>query len=117
MIYGIGVDIVSNERIKLLHERFGERFLNRVFSKREIEYCMNHSNPYPHLSARFAVKEALIKALKKPKGLRFKDIELINLSDGSPTIFIKKRNNQDIFVTISHEKQYSVAFVMVLKPY
>lgn len=115
MIYGIGVDIVSNERIKLLHERFGDRFLHKIFSEREIEYCMNHHNPYPHLSARFAVKEALIKALKKPKGLRLKDIEVINSPDGSPSIFIKNKKNQDVLVTISHEKRYSVGFVIVLK--
>lgn len=115
MIVGIGIDIVSNDRIKLLHQRFGERFLERVFSKREIEYCMRHTNPYPHLSARFAVKEALIKALKKPKGLRLRDIELINSSEGTPQIFVKNIQNQEILVSISHEKDYSVGFVILVK--
>lgn len=112
MIEGIGVDIVSIERIKKLYEKFGRKFLERVFTEEEISYSFNHSNPFPHLAARFAAKEAVIKALKRPKGLTLKDIEVKNNSDGSPEVKISGLNKK-IFISISHERKYTVAFVVV----
>ena len=115
MIEGIGVDIVSVNRIKKLYEKFGVKFLNKIFTDKEIAYCLSHTNPYPHFAARFAVKEAVIKALKKPEGLKLKDIELINNPDGSPEIFLNEKNKKEIFVSISHEKSYAIAFVTILR--
>lgn len=112
MIEGVGVDIVSIERIKSVYEKFNIRFLNRVFTAEEIKYSFSHLNPFPHLAARFAVKEAVIKALKKPKGLKLKDIEVVNNLDGSPEVKIDGLNKK-IFISLSHERNYTVAFVVV----
>lgn len=112
MIEGVGVDIVSVERIRKIYEKFGEKFLNRIFTEEEISYSFSHPNPFPHLAARFAVKEAVIKALKKPSGLSLKQIELKNNSDGSPEIKINGVNKR-ILVSLSHEKNYTVAMVIV----
>lgn len=115
IIHGIGVDIVSIERIKKVYEKFGKKFLERVFTEREINYSFSHSNPFPHLAGRFAGKEAVIKALGKPQGLIFKDIEIINNSNGSPEVLLKKTKNRKIFLSISHENTYAVAFALVVE--
>ncbi|MCS7203049.1 MAG: holo-ACP synthase [Thermodesulfovibrio sp.] len=116
MIEGVGVDIVSVERVRKLYQRFGSKFLRKIFSEEEISYSFNHSNPFPHLAARFAVKEAVIKALKKPKGLTFKDIKVVNNTDGSPKVVLPENFRKKILISISHEKKYTVAFVVVI-PY
>lgn len=128
MIEGIGVDIVSVNRIKKLYEKFGVKFLNKIFTDKEITYCLSHANPYPHFAARFAVKEAVIKALKKPEALKLKDIEILNKSDGSPIVILnnylqngkhlpemKTKVLEKILVSISHEKEYAIAFITILK--
>lgn len=114
MIHGIGVDIVSIDRIKKVYEKFGKKFLQKVFTEREINYSFSHSNPFPYLAARFAGKEAVIKALKKPTGLNFKDIEIINNSDGSPEVNISKIHNKKVLLSISHEKNHTVALALVI---
>ncbi len=119
MIKGIGVDIVSVGRIKAIYEKFGEKFLRKVFTENEIKYCFSHKNPFPHFAARFAAKEAVIKALNKPEGLRLKDIEIIKSIDGSPKIAISgscfgDREKTVINCSLSHEKNYAVAFVIVM---
>ncbi len=63
MIVGLGNDIIENERIRNMYQKFGNRFLERIFSEEEIDYCLSHRDPIPHLAVRFAVKEAAIKAL------------------------------------------------------
>ena len=63
MIHGIGTDLVEVERIRRIHKKYGDRFLNRIFIQEELIYSMKKKDPYPHLAARFALKEALIKAM------------------------------------------------------
>lgn len=58
---GLGTDIVDVERIQKAHERHGDRFLKRIFTEEEQAYCLDMKNPYPHLAARFAAKEAVSK--------------------------------------------------------
>lgn len=113
MIEGIGVDIVSVERIERVYKKFGTKFLERVFADVEINYSFRHANPFVYLAARFAVKEAVLKALKKPEGLRLKDIELHHNKDGSPEVRLPDRFNKKILVSVSHEKTQAVAFVIV----
>jgi len=114
VIEGIGVDIVSNSRIKKLYKRFGEKFLRKIFTDREINYCLSYSNPVPHLAARFAGKEAVIKALEKPERLKLKDIEIINNQNGAPVVLIFGVEKKKIKITLSHEKNYTVAFVIIV---
>src|SRR5258708_39661623 len=62
MILGLGIDIIEVARIKASHEKFGERFLNRILRPDEISYCLSHKQPSPFLAARFAAKEAASNA-------------------------------------------------------
>lgn len=111
---GIGIDIVSNERIRRLHEKFGERFYRKIMTEREISYCLNFSDPIPHIAGRFAAKEAVIKALGKPKGLSLNGIEILNNQRGVPEVFLKGERDKRVLITISHEKSHTVAFAIVL---
>ncbi len=61
-VIGVGVDIIEVARVKGVHERHGDRFLNRILTKEERDYCFGMKNPYPHIAARFAEKEAVSKA-------------------------------------------------------
>ncbi len=114
MIEGIGIDIVSNERIRKIYEKFGEKFLRKVFTDREIDYCFQYKDPIPHLAGRFAVKEAVIKALGKPKGLNPKSIEVIKSPTGMPLTLIRGVEDQKFLISISHEKKYTVALALLV---
>ncbi|MDI6703835.1 MAG: holo-ACP synthase [bacterium] len=122
MIYGLGIDLVEINRMRETIERFGERFLERVFTKNEIGYCQTHKDKYEHLAARFAAKEALLKAISVgwPK-VSFRDVEVVNTRSGSPKIgvygrakdLLDKLNLQNISLTISHTKDYATAVVII----
>ena len=117
-----GVDIIEIARVKESIENLGENFLNRVYTKKEIEYCENRGkSKYEHYAARFAVKEAVFKALsqmvKDKYSITWKDIETINDDQGRPKVeilFIKNNKIEDIDVSISHCKEYAIANVVVL---
>ncbi len=120
MIIGIGVDIVEIERFKRLTERWGERLLNRIFTQREIDYCLSKKNPYQHLAGRFAAKEAVSKAISTGwSGIfRWKDVEVLNDERGKPVVIVynqlKERFNSCLFhVSISHSLNYAVSFVII----
>lgn len=71
IVLGLGTDLVDVERIRRSHERHGERFLKRVFTAEEQAYCLSRPDPYPHLAARFAAKEAVSKAFSTGIGAEF----------------------------------------------
>lgn len=117
-----GVDIIEISRVKESIENLGENFLNRVYTKKEIEYCEGRGkSKYEHYAARFAVKEAVFKALSQmvndKYSITWKDIETINDEQGRPKVdvlFIKEKKIEDIDVSISHCKEYAIANVVVL---
>lgn len=148
MILGIGTDIVEISRIKEAVYKWGNRFLNRIYTEKEISYCYLRKNPFAHLAGRFAAKEAVIKAfsgVKKqvmdketPNKIRknqmpyavkffssaikapvFKEIEICNDDYGSPYIILNtpyfntEKMNAFIHLSISHEKSYAVATVII----
>ena len=90
-----GIDIIEVDRIKKAIEELGDSFLNRIFTEQEILYC-NKSNvmKYQHFAARFAVKEAVFKAISEYISSRedtlWKDIEVINLESGKPQVNVDK---------------------------
>lgn len=86
MIYGIGIDIVNIPQFRTAIERWGDRFKNRVFTKKELEYCNGRKFAEQHLAARFAAKEAFIKALGR--GIKLTNIEVLNNQEGKPYIKI-----------------------------
>jgi len=124
MIAGVGIDVVDVTRIDALLEKYAERFQQRVFTQDEILYCRARSNPGLHFAARFAAKEAAVKALGTGigQGIRFRDIE-IALDRGVPRILFHNRAREyadDIgvsaaHVSISHERLTAVAVVVLEK--
>jgi holo-[acyl-carrier protein] synthase len=116
MILGIGNDIVEITRIKRLLERYPHRFLNRVFSPNEQEYCLKRKEPALHLAGRFAAKEAIVKALGIgfSQGLSWLDMEIRHDANGKPTVFFSSfanrlLNNPLILISISHCREYATA--------
>ena len=92
MIYGIGIDLVKVKRIEEALERWGERFQNKVFTPGEIRYCLQKKNPSPNFAARFAAKEAFVKALGIGirRGVHWKDVEVQRGSLGKPVLKIER---------------------------
>jgi holo-[acyl-carrier protein] synthase len=113
MVLGTGIDIIDVERIKAIAER-NTRFLEKIFTSCEIEYCLKKKNKYQHLAARFAAKEAFFKAIGKR--ISWTAVELYNLSSGKPELKIKNKQGLRIekaHVSISHLKDYAVAAVIL----
>jgi len=113
-----GVDIIEIPRIKRVLDRYGQRFLNRVFTPDEIAYCRGRA---PNLAGRFAAKEAAMKALGTGvRGVSWKDIEVIRADSGAPSLRLhgraKKRAERlqmsEMSLSISHSREYAVAFVV-----
>ena len=90
MILGSGVDLAEVDRIRQSIERFGERFINRIYTEREIAYVERKANKFERYAARFAAKEAGMKALGTGwrRGIQWKDFEVINLPSGRPTLVL-----------------------------
>lgn len=117
-----GVDIIEISRIKESIESLGERFINRVFTEKEIEYCESKkAQKYQHYAARFAAKEAVFKALswklEDKYAICWKDIEVVDDKQGRPSLNIIGMNLNDIEnidISLSHCKEYAVANVTVL---
>jgi holo-[acyl-carrier protein] synthase len=88
LIVGAGTDLAEVDRIRAAVERYGDRFLRRVFTGGEIAYCSRKANKYERLAARFAAKEAGMKALGTGwrRGITWQDFEVVNLPTGRPTL-------------------------------
>lgn len=99
----IGVDIVSILRIKKIVEKWGTKFIERIYTNREKDFCLQRKNFSECFAGKFAAKEAVFKTLEDEK-IRLKDIEII---DGK--VYIKGMFNQRIKISISHEKEFAVA--------
>jgi holo-[acyl-carrier protein] synthase len=121
MIYGIGIDIVRVQRIQDAVEKWGEKFLLRVYTNDEIAYCYKRKNPYHSLAARFAAKEAFIKAISSEIPLSFSDVEISNSDTGKPLLklkgtlddFVQTKLIKKIYLSLSHEQEYAVACVVL----
>lgn len=117
-----GVDIIEIERIKDSIEDIGEKFLKRVFTDREIEYCESRKGQkFQHYAGRFAAKEAALKAISSELNNKYsvcwKDFEVINDEQGKPQINLLNINTDNIEsmdISISHCKLYATANVVVL---
>jgi len=124
MIIGIGTDIIEVHRIKRLFER-QERFKERVFTSREIEYCERKRNKAQNYAARFAAKEAFLKAIGTGwrKGISFKEVEIVNNREGKPEIVLygtalahtREMGITNIQVSVSHLEDMAVAVVAAEK--
>lgn len=123
MILGTGIDIIEVERIEASYEKFGERFLNRILVKGEMEYCLSHKKPGPFLAARFAAKEAVSKAFGTGIGaqLSWQDIEVKRKESGEPYVIMhgngaelmKQRGARIVHLTISHTEKHATAMAIL----
>ena len=122
MITGIGIDVVQNDRIRQSIERFGERFLNRIFTAAEIEYCKQSGTSEIHYAARFAAKEAAFKALATgwAEGVTWKDVEVVRLASGKPELHLHgealsratSAGAKRFHVSLTHDQLVSCAVVI-----
>jgi len=124
MRFGTGIDIVDIEKLRGLIERSGPRFLTRWFSSEEISYCEAKARPSQHYAARFAAKEAAIKALGLGwrDGVSLKDVSVTVGSSGAPQVRLggvaaeraARRGIEELHVSLSHCARYAVASVIVV---
>ena len=122
-VIGTGVDLVECSRIQNSIERFGDRFLHRVFTNGEIEYSMSMKFPARHLAARFAAKEAVSKAFGTGigKAMGWRDIDIQKRASGEPFLVLsgaaqelaKKRGITAALVTLSHTEHHAMACVVL----
>jgi holo-[acyl-carrier protein] synthase len=106
----IGCDIVEINRIKNSVNKFGEHFLRRILSERELDIFFKRKNRYEFLAGRFASKEAVSKSLGEGIGkLAFNEIEILPDKNNCPNVYIKGNKSKDIVVSISHCKEYAMA--------
>ena len=123
MIYGTGIDLVMVKRIEEALRRWGERFQRKVFTAYEIDYCSQKRNPSPHFAARFAAKEAFVKALGvgMRRGVYWKDVEVQRGPLGKPLLKLSGRaweicqrdKIEGLFLSLTHDYEYSGAMVVL----
>jgi holo-[acyl-carrier protein] synthase len=125
MIYGTGVDLVQVERIEKVIERWGDRFINRVFTKEERKFCLKRTSPASAFSLRFAAKEAFSKAIGTGmrKGVFWRDIEVFHFPGGRPGLKVhghseeicKREKICGLHLSLSDEGVYGIAMVVLEK--
>ncbi|KPV63793.1 MAG: 4'-phosphopantetheinyl transferase [Candidatus Bathyarchaeota archaeon BA2] len=128
--WNIGVDVVEVARFKRLDYPSHKRFYERVFTSREIEYCLSFKTPSPHFAANFAGKEAVYKAVNRFCDIKLRDIEILRGKDGVPHVNLHL-NHQDatkngsqemnlpleVKVSLSQSSSYAVAFAVANVPF
>lgn len=113
-IIGIGCDIENIKKFKSLNYNKNKSFYNKIFTKREIKYCLGKSKPYLHFTGRFCAKEAIIKALGTKKIFQIKDVEIINNQQGGPKAIVKNRKT-NVLLSISYCDNHTIAFCLIYK--
>ena len=115
MVKGIGIDIIEIERIKKAVAKSGDKFLKKVFTDHELTYCNKKSKlKVPELAARFAAKEAYMKALGTGlRGIHFKEIEIRNDKAGQPYLKVRGKFLPKVHLSLSHSLDFAVAAVVI----
>jgi len=121
MIVGIGLDIASVQRVRAVIARHGERFVSRILTAAEREPIAARLDPTESIAARFAAKEALIKALGGPLGLTYHDIQVLREPSGAPRIQLSGAARQladargvgAVFVSLTHDGPVAAAVVIL----
>lgn len=118
-IIGIGLDLVRIDRIREMTERWRERFLDRLYTEAERRDCLRRRSPYASLAGRFAVKEAILKALGTgwSDGIRWVDIQVLPDAAGKPVAtaagrvgaLLRDAGVTGIHISISHDAEYAIA--------
>jgi holo-[acyl-carrier protein] synthase len=123
MIIGVGIDIIEIDRIKESVDKFGEKFLSKIYTKSELEYCLSKASKYQHLAARFAAKEAVYKALTTGwhEKATWQDIEISNEPNGMPVVSLKGKlkgfltKGKNLRISMSHSRDYVACVAIIYK--
>jgi holo-[acyl-carrier protein] synthase len=123
LILGTGVDLAEVDRIQQSIERYGDRFINRIYTPGEIAYVQRKANKFERYAARFAAKEAGMKAIGTGwrRGVRWQDFEVANLPSGKPTLRLhgvaaqvaERLGVKHISLSLTHTAQQGMAFVIL----
>jgi holo-[acyl-carrier protein] synthase len=124
MVVGIGIDLVKILRIEEIAQKWGKRFLTRIFTPLEQDYSFSMKKPYLHLAGRFAIKEAVFKAIGTGwrDGVKWTDVEVYNEPTGQPRVrvygkvktWMEVHGITAIQASISHDTDYSVGQVVLI---
>lgn len=115
MIVGVGIDMIKIEKLESAIAKWGDSFRDRVFNPEELANISQGKMYYQRLAARFAAKEAVIKAISKEYPLALTDIIILNKENGAPYCKFKKGIGVDIFLSITHIEDYAVACAVAQK--
>ncbi len=121
MVLGLGIDIIEISRIKESIDEYGNNFLQKVYTPKEIEYCSTKANKYQHFAARFAAKEAVYKAFSTShqEGLSWQDIEITNEPSGMPIVKLNGKlksflsKDKDLKISISHSDNFVTCVAII----
>ncbi|MDO4974878.1 MAG: holo-ACP synthase [Alphaproteobacteria bacterium] len=122
MIIGVGVDIVDTRRINSLLLKFQNRFIDKIFTQKESEYCLSKKDPSNYFAKMFSIKEATIKAISDSEGMSWHDMEISHNDDGKPIMTLsgnalrnlrKKTQNFNIEISTSDERDYAIGFAII----
>ena len=123
MILGTGIDLAEVPRVRAAIERYGRRFIERIYTPAEIAYVERKANRYERYAARFAAKEAGMKAIGTGwrHGVRWQDFEVLNLPSGRPTLKLhgvaarvaERLGVRAISLSLTHTAQQGMAFVVL----
>jgi holo-[acyl-carrier protein] synthase len=121
-VVGVGIDLVKISRVRNILVRWADRFVTRVLSPHESAYCRARRDPAPHVAARFAAKEAALKALGLGWiGAAWREMEVVNASSGQPLLRLSGRAAERLaflgadtaLVSLTHDGDYAAAQVIV----
>ena len=125
MIFGTGIDIIEIDRIKQSIQKYSDRFEQKVFTQKEVDYCHSQADPAKHFAARFSVKEAVLKCFGTgiTDGILWKDIEVDRQESGQPILNLYGKGKElfgqlklkHIHISITHDKNYAVAHAIAEK--
>jgi len=123
-VLGVGVDLTQMPRLRRVVARWDERFLQRVFTEQEIAYCRRRRDPIPHFAARFAAKEATLKALGTGlrMGVNWRELEVRRERGQAPTMVLSGRcreiaeakGGRRVLLSLSHDGDYAMAHALLL---
>lgn len=120
-VIGLGVDILEVKRIQDIIDKYGDKFLTRIFTPKEISYCNNKKRRVESFAARFSAKEAFIKAIASSYNIEYQEIEIINKENKKPKVKLygkalkaaEEKNVSEILISLSHEKNYATANIII----
>jgi holo-[acyl-carrier protein] synthase len=123
-VRGVGIDLVQISRMRAVIARWDERFLRRVFTEGEIAYCRARRDPVPHFAARFAAKEAGLKALGTGLrlGIQWRELEVVRERGQAPTLVLRGRSREigaargghRMLLALTHDGDYAAAQAMLV---